>query len=155
MASAGAPLACWNVVVLNYDTAKAIAEEAHRAFSAGDIEAVLATYTDDFYFKRNAEDFIGPPLILEGKDAMRSFLTDIMQKAECMSIIDTFTFHSGIGRARTLYYLKDRQTGASYTSNSRQLMTFRKMQIATMEIYHDRARLNAFFRLVDPSASMD
>jgi ketosteroid isomerase-like protein len=135
--------------MLNYKTARAVVEEAHRAFSAGDIGAVLETYTDDFYFKRNAEDFIGPPLLIEGKDAMRSFLTAIMQKAECMSIIDTFTFHSGIGRARALYYLKDRQTGASYTSNLRQLMTFRKMQIASMEVYHDRARLNAFFRLIE------
>lgn len=136
--------------MLDYETARAIAEEAHRAFSAGDVEAVLETYTDDFYFKRNAEDFIGPPLIIDGKDAMRSFLKGILQKAECMSIIDTFTFHSGIGRARALYYLKDRQTGVSYTSNLRQLMTFRRMQIATMEVYHDRARLNAFFRFIDP-----
>lgn len=139
--------------LLNCETARAIAEEAHRAFSAGDVEAVLETYTDDFYFKRNAEDFIGAPLIIEGKDAMRSFLKNIMQKAECMSFIDSFTFHSGIGRARALYYLKDRQLGTSYTANLRQIITFRNMQIATMDVYHDRARLNAFFRLIERQTS--
>ena len=71
-----------------------------------------------------------------------------------MSIIDSFTFPSGVGRTRALYYLKDRQTGASYTSNLHQLMTFQKMQIATMEVYHDRARLNAFFRLITRQTSL-
>jgi ketosteroid isomerase-like protein len=135
--------------LLNYDTARAIVEEAHRAFSAGDIEAVLRTYTDDFYFKRNAEDFVGPPLILRGKDVMREFLQDLVAKAECMSVVESFAYEAGIGKANASYYLKGRVTGENHASNLRQIVTFRNMQIATMEIYHDRARLNAFFRLIE------
>lgn len=76
-----------------------------------------------------------------------------MVKVESMSVVDSFQFHSGIGQAKASYYLKDRETGDTHTSRLRQIMTFRNMQIARMEVYHDRASLNAFLRMVEAPKS--
>ena len=95
--------------MLNYETARTIAEESHRAFSVGDVEAVLETYTDDFYFKRNAEDFVGTPLIIKGKDAMRSFLKEIIQKrSACPSSTASHFLPALAGRERSTTSKTDR-----------------------------------------------
>ncbi|WP_414462817.1 hypothetical protein RLW55_14750 [Hyphomicrobium sp. B1] len=134
---------------LNFATAKAIIDEAHRAWSAGDIEGVLRTYADDLWFQRNAVDSTSPPLVIQGKDAMGVFLRDINAKATGMAVVEAFQFHAGIGRSRVSYFLKDRETGQSHSGTYRQIVMFRGMQISRLEQFHDAARLTAFFRLID------
>jgi len=133
---------------LNYDTAKAVIEEAHRAWSAGDIDAVLRTYTEDIWFQRNSSDFEIPPDVIRGREAMGAFLRDVAEKAEGMAVLESFQFHSGIARSRVSYFLKDRSTGQTLTATYRQIVMFRDMQISRMEQFHDAARLSAFFRLI-------
>jgi ketosteroid isomerase-like protein len=138
---------------LNYDTAKAVVEEAHRAWSAGDIDAVLRTYTDDIWFQRNSSDLEVPPYVIRGREAMGVFLRDVVQMAEGMAVLESFQFHSGIARSRVSYFLKDRKTGQSLTATYRQIAVFRNMQISRIEQFHDAARLSAFFRLIEVPTS--
>jgi ketosteroid isomerase-like protein len=134
---------------LNFDTAKAITDEAHRAWSAGDLDAVLRTYSDDLWFQRNAVDASSDPLIIRGKVAMGIFLRDIFSKATGMAVVENFQFHAGIGKSRVSYFLKDRETGESFSGTYRQILMFRHGQICRMEQFHDSARLTAFFKLID------
>jgi ketosteroid isomerase-like protein len=134
---------------LNCDTAKAIIEEVHRAWSAGDIDAVLRMYTHDIWFQRNSRDAETPPLVIHGREAMGVFLRAVLEKTEGMAVLESFQFHSGIARARVSYFLKDRKTGQSLTATYRQIAMFRDMQISRMEQFHDAARLSAFFRLIE------
>lgn len=136
-------------MALNFDTAKAIIDEAHRAWSAGDLEAVLRTYTDDLWFQRNAVDALSEPLIIRGKAAMRIFLQDILSKADGMAVVENFQFHAGIAKSRVSYFLKDRETGEGFSGRYRQVVVFRGGQISRMEQFHDSARLTAFFKLID------
>ncbi len=138
---------------LNFDTAKAIVEEVHRAWSAGDIDAVLRTYSDNIWFQRNAIDADSPPLVICGREAMGSFLRAIDAKATGMAVLKNFEFHAGIGRTRVSYFLEDRVTGQSFSGTYRQIVMFRQMQISRMEQFHDAARLTAFFRLIKSSTS--
>jgi ketosteroid isomerase-like protein len=133
---------------LNYDTAKAIVEETHRAWNAGDISAFLRTHTDDLCFQRNSAEESDPPLIIHGKAAMEAYLRAIDAKVTGIAVIDNFQFHSGVARSRVSYFLTDRETGQTLTANFRQIVTFRGMQIARTEHFHDAARLAAFFRLI-------
>jgi ketosteroid isomerase-like protein len=134
---------------LNFNTAKAITDEAHRAWSAGDLDAVLRTYTDDFWYQRNAVDASSAPLVIRGKAAMGIFLRDIFSKATGMAVVEHFQFHAGIGKSRVSYFLKDRQTGEGFSGTYRQILMFRRGQICRMEQFHDAARLTAFFKLID------
>jgi ketosteroid isomerase-like protein len=133
---------------LNYDTAKAVIDEAHRAWSAGDIDAVLRTYADDIWFQRNSVDYSTPPMIIRGRDAMGTFLRSVASKAKGMAVLESFQFHSGIARTRVSYFLQDLETDQSLSATYRQIVMFRGMQISRMEQFHDAARLDAFFRLI-------
>lgn len=134
---------------LNYETAKAVVDEAHRAWSAGDIDAVLRTYADDIWFQRNAEQASAPPLVIHGKSEMETFLRGIASKVSGMAVLESFQFHSGIGRSRVSYFLTDRETGQTLSATYRQIIMFRGLQISRMEQFHDAARLSAFFRLIE------
>ncbi|MBS0252568.1 MAG: hypothetical protein JSR78_16050 [Proteobacteria bacterium] len=136
-------------MLLNSLTAKAIVDEAHRAWGAGDIEGVLRTYADDIWFQRNAVDASSAPLVIVGRAAMGVFLRDVLSKATGMAVVDDFQFHAGIGRSRVSYFLKDRKTGQGLSGTYRQIVIFRDMQISRMEQFHDAARLTAFFKLIE------
>jgi ketosteroid isomerase-like protein len=133
---------------LNEDTARAIVEEAHRAWSHGDLEGVLSTYTEDIWFQRNSPDHQTAPFIVIGREGMRALLTPILDKAVAMAVVETFEFHSGIARSRVSYFMQDRKAGHTLTASYRQIVMFRGSQISRMEQFHDTARLNAFMALV-------
>jgi ketosteroid isomerase-like protein len=139
--------------LLNADTARAIVDEAHRAWSHGDLEGVLRTYTEDIWYQRNAPDEQTAPFIVVGREGMRAFLTPILEKASGMAVVETFEFHLGIGRSRVSYFMKDRNSGHTLTASYRQIVMFRGSQISRMEQFHDTARLNAFMALVNVSAA--
>lgn len=138
---------------INEIVAKAILDEAHRAWSVGDVEGVLQTYTDDIFYQCNAIDLRSPPAIIVGKPAMRAFLQPIASITECMSVTESFQFHSGIGRARASCFLKHRASGHTLTTTYRQIVMFRQMRISRMEEFHDAAKLAAFFRLIEGEES--
>ncbi|MFT3730916.1 MAG: hypothetical protein QM780_05730 [Hyphomicrobium sp.] len=133
---------------LNYETAKAVLNEAHRAWSVGDIEGVLRTYAEDILFQRNSVEG-EQPLAIRGRDAMRAYLIPIAEKASGVAVLESFEFHAGIARSRVRYFLQDRETGETMSGTYRQVVVFRKTLISRMEQYHDAARLAAFFRLID------
>ena len=136
-------------MTLNCDTAKAIVDEAHRAWSAGDIDAVLRTYTDDIWFQRNSINDSAPPLIIRGREDMEKFLKSIAANATGMAVLTGFQFHCGIARTRVSYFLKGLEAAHNFSGTYRQIIVFRGMQIARMEQFHDAPRLDAFFRLID------
>jgi ketosteroid isomerase-like protein len=135
-------------MLLNYDTAKAIVEETHRAWSEGDIDAVLRIYAEDIFYKRNAGDRSTPPLVIQGREAMGVYLREIQEKASGMAVVKNFQFRSGIGRARVTYFLEDRASGQTHTATYRQTVAYRGLHISRIEQFHDSARLSAFFRLI-------
>lgn len=137
---------------LNVATARAILDEAHRAWSAGDLEGVLRTYNDDISYQCNSISAHAPPVRIEGRDGMRAFLEPIAAITESMSVLEDFRFHSGIGRARVSCYLKHRATGHILTTSYRQVVMFRNQQISHMEEFHDATKLAAFFKLIESEA---
>jgi ketosteroid isomerase-like protein len=141
--------------MLNYDTAKAIVDEAHRAWSAGNLNAVLRCYTEDIFYQRNATDSSEPPLVICGRDGMATYLGAITATAKGMAVVESFQFHSGIARTRVAYFLEALDSGHVHAGTYRQILTFRGMQISRMEQFHDAARLAAFLRLVDTHHATD
>jgi len=144
-------------------TARAMVEAAHAAWSNGDLEGVLAWYTEDATYMSN----VGPtpdgePYMITGKQAMRGFLGAVLQVAESMSVVEHFVFENGVGRARVACYIRDKATGLVLSGTYRQKHTFRDGRIATLEEIHDAARMAAFWRLVgshvtagNPLATLD
>lgn len=128
--------------------AHSLLDSAHNAWCRADIEAALSCYSEDFIYWCNAGSLDGVPYILEGKPAYRTFLRSIVSVAESRSVIDTFSFSDGIGRARIEAYIKHRRTGHSLSGTYRQIVTYRGRKIVRCEEYHDAAKMAAFWRMV-------
>lgn len=133
---------------LNVEAAREIVDSAHNAWSRGDIEALLAYYIDDVTYWCNAGSLDGIPYILQGKQSYRTFLRSIVSVAESATATEHFTFEDGIARAKVEAYIRHRRTGHVLSGTYRQVFTFRGRKIATLEEYHDAAKMAAFWRMV-------
>lgn len=128
--------------------ARNLLNAAHDAWCEGEIERMLSYYADDCIYWCNAGSIDGSPFVVEGKQALRTFLWSIASVAESKSVIEHFHFADGIGRAKVEAYIEHRRTGHTLAGSFRQIVTYRGRKIARCEEYHDAAKMAAFWRLV-------
>jgi ketosteroid isomerase-like protein len=128
--------------------ARSLLNAAHDAWCKGEIERLLSCYVDDCTYWCNAGSLDGTPFILEGKQALRTFLQSICAVAESKSVIEHFQFEDGAGRAQIEAYIRHRRTGYVLAGSYRQIVTYRGRKILRSEEYHDAAKMAAFWRLV-------
>lgn len=134
---------------MNEETAKAILDAAHAAWSDGDLERMLSWYDEDLVYLANLGGPEGGPLRLEGKAALRAFLIPIIEVAESMSVTDSFQFADGVGRAQISCFLRHRTTGHVLSGTYRQRIIFKQDRVVQLEEFHDAAKVGAFWRLVN------
>jgi ketosteroid isomerase-like protein len=141
-------------MTLDEHRARMIVHAAHAAWCRADIEGVLAQYTDNLtYWINSAPD--GGPLMLEGKDALRSMLNSVVEVAESVSVPEYFRFNDGKGRATIEAYIRHKTTGHTLVGSYRQVVTFRGDRIASVEEYHDAARMIAFWKMISGEAAIE
>ena len=128
--------------------AREILDRSHAAWCEGDIEGVLACYSDNLYYWCNAGTSENTPYVLEGKPALRTFLRSITAVADSGSVAEYFKFADGVGRASIECFIRHRRTGLILSGSYRQIVTFRGRKIARLQEFHDAAKMAAFWRLV-------
>jgi ketosteroid isomerase-like protein len=128
--------------------AREILDATYMAWNCGDIDGLLARYTDDLVFSSNVGGADGKPLTIVGKSAFREFIQGIAEVAESTSIIRHFWFRDGIGRAKVDYCLRHKKSELSLAGSYRQVTSFLDGKIARAQQFHDAARMAAFWRLV-------
>lgn len=133
---------------LDAHTAREILDSAHNAWNRGDIEGVLAHYTDDVSYWCNAGSLDGTPHTIEGKQGLRTFLRSVTAVAESGTATEHFQFEDGVGRALVEAYIRHRRTGHILSGTYRQIITFKGRKIMRLEEYHDAAKMMAFWRMV-------
>ena len=128
--------------------AKNILEQAHLAWSEGDLDGTLACYRDDLRYVCNTGGFDGSPLCISGKDQFRDFLLPVIETVDSLSTVSHFRLEGQVARAFIDCTLSHRNTGLQLVGNYTQIVTFERGKILQMEELHDVARMAAFWRLV-------
>ena len=121
---------------LNEDMARAIVEAAHAAWNAGDLEGVLQNYVDDLIYVSNVEGANGQPLVIHGKDAMRSHFSSVLVAVESKTTIESFHFEGESARVRLAAFVRHKTTGHVLTGSFRQILQFRGFRISKLEDFH-------------------
>jgi ketosteroid isomerase-like protein len=135
--------------------ARMILESSHAAWSRGDVEGVLSHYVDDLTYYCNTGGPDGGPLSIVGKQALRDMLQPIVEVAESVSVSEYFRYSDGVGRAMIECYIRHKTTHHTLVGSYRQLVTYRGNKIATMEEFHDAAKMMAFWRMVYGDAAIE
>lgn len=134
--------------------ARAVVDAAYRAWSRGDVEGVLAQYTEDMHYWSNVGGADGQPLTIVGKPAFRAFVQAIADTMESASVLEQFRMADGIGHARVEFYVRHHQTRHTLSGAYRQVTHFKDGRICRSEQFHDAARTAAFMRLIaDPTTA--
>lgn len=128
--------------------ARAVLEEAHLAWSAGDLDGTLACYVDDLRYVCNTGGFDGSPMCISGKNQFRDFLAPVMEAVDSHSTVSQFKLQQDSARAFIDCTLRHRSTGLQLVGNYTQIVTFASGKIMLMEELHDVARIAAFWSLV-------
>lgn len=134
---------------LDATSARELLDATYNAWSRGDVDAVLAQYTDDLTFWSNLGGADGEPITIVGKEAFAKFVRELADTLEGASAMDHFSFADGIARATIEHYIRHKKTRLAMTGSYRQVTMFRDGKIARVEQYHDAARTAAFWRLVE------
>lgn len=110
---------------------------------------MLDHYCDDICYTCNVEPAAAQPVRINGRAAMREFLTKVQGVAQSMSVVEAFQFDGSVARATVACFVKHNGTGIVLSGYYRQVLRFRSGQISHLEEFHDAARLEAFWRLVE------
>jgi ketosteroid isomerase-like protein len=133
---------------LDAQLARDILNAAHDAWCKGDIERVLSCYVDDVTYWCNAGALDGTPYIVEGKQAYRTFLRSITAVADSGTVVESFKFEDGVGRAEVGAYIRHRRTDRELRGTYLQIVTYRGRKIAKVEEFHDAVKMAEFWRMV-------
>lgn len=129
------------------DQARTLIEQAHAAWSRGDLDAMVAQFTDDMQFWCNAGDPSGGPIEFMGKLAFRQSLEAVLRTTRSKSQVVSFRFDDTVAHVRASIRLESLISGAKLVTAYRQLVRYRGLLISRIEEYHDAGRLNAFWKL--------
>lgn len=128
--------------------AKAILQEAHSAWSVGDVDGTLACYCEELTYVCNTGGLDGQPLMVCGKAQFREFLLPVMEAVDSSTTISQFKFNDPTGRALIDCTLRHRKTGLELVGKYTQAVTFKRGRIWRLDELHDVARMAAFWQLV-------
>jgi ketosteroid isomerase-like protein len=127
--------------------ARELIENSHEAWRRGDLDGLLAQYTDDLAYWCNAGNPAGGPVEIFGRDAFRETLAAVLRTALCNSHVLTFDFDGALGRTKAHYRLEHRDVAAVLEGTYRQVIHYRGGLISRLEEFHDAGRLTAFWKL--------
>ncbi len=130
----------------SYD--EAVLQQAHLAWSKGDLDGTLACYSDNLRYVCNTGGFDGSPMCIAGKNQFRDFLAPVMETVDSHSTVSQFKLQDDSARAFIDCTLIHRNTGLQLVGTYTQIVTFERGKILQMDEFHDVARMAAFWRLV-------
>lgn len=133
---------------LTWREAETILDEAHLAWTDGDVEGTLACYCDDLTYVCNTGGIDGAPLTICGKAQFRDFLLPVMETLDSSSFVSQFEFDDQIGCALIDCHLRHRKTELTLVGTYSQIVTFKGGKLSRLEEVHDVSRMAAFWRLV-------
>jgi ketosteroid isomerase-like protein len=140
---------------MNALAARMLVDAAHLAWSNRDTTTLLACYCDDICYTCNTGSSGAESFRAVGKQAMLDFLLSVLATTESMSIIEGFAFKDSTARANVACFVKHKATGHVLNGTYRQILTFCDGKIASIDEYHDAARIAAFWKMVDAEALAD
>jgi ketosteroid isomerase-like protein len=129
------------------DQARAILEKAHHEWSLGNLDGMLAQFTDDMKFWCNAGDPAGGPIEFQGKAAFRQSLEAVLRTTRSRSQLLSFTFDGEVARANVSIRMESLINGVVLIATYREIVRYEALSISRIEEYHDAARLTAFWKL--------
>jgi len=139
--------------MLTLAEARALIENCHEAWRRGDLDALLAQYTDDMEYWCNAGNPAGGPVELTGKAPFRDSLAAVLRTTRCEAHFLSFEYADGLGRTLSSYRLERIGTAVVLEGTYRQVIHYRHGLISRLEEYHDSGRLTAFWLLTSGGAA--
>lgn len=79
---------------------------------------------------------------------MRGFLEPILKLADCISTPLSFSYSDCVGRAQIHFQLRHKETGNVLRGTFRQIVGFQDQRIISLDEFHDAARMNTFWSMV-------
>lgn len=132
--------------------ARELIETSHQEWRRGNLEGLLAQYTDDMEFWCNAGDPSGKPVELRGKAAFGESLAAVLRSTHCTAHVLTFDYDGTCARVHARYRMERIGSAAVIEGTYRQVIHYRDGLISRLEEYHDAGRLNAFWQLTSGGA---
>ena len=84
-----------------------------------------------------------------GREAFRNFLARVLSVTESATVVEAFQFDGTLARANVACFVKHNSTGMVLSGYYRQVFRFRGRFISHLDEFHDAARLQAFWRMVE------
>ncbi len=136
-------------MLLNEATAGVVLGAIHFAWSEGDIPRLLDLFTIDVIYRCNLPEETGQPRLFKGRDSFGAFLRAKRGLMNSITVVNQFSYSSGIARASVSYVQRHHTTGLEYSGSYRQLATFRGSQVALLEEFHDVEKLRTYWKLIE------
>jgi ketosteroid isomerase-like protein len=136
-------------MLLNEATAEVVLGAIHLAWSEGDIPRLLDLFTLDLVYRCNLPDDTGEPRHFEGREQFGAFLRTKRGLMKSTTVVNQFSYSSGIARANITYVQRHHTTGLEYSGSYRQLATFRGLQVTLLEEFHDVEKLRTYWKLIE------
>jgi ketosteroid isomerase-like protein len=143
-----------NAMLLNGATAHAIVSAIHLAWTNNDIPRLLDLFAPDMLYRCNLPDETGNARCIEGRDAFGEFLRFKRTLMDSSTVVDRFSYSSGIARAYVSYFQRHHTTRLEYSGSYRQIAMFRDMKVVLLEEFHDVQKLRAFWKLVEAEENL-
>lgn len=135
-------------MILSATIAKDIVDAVHAAWSAGNVEGMLAWYVDDLTYWSNTGGLNGTPLTILGKSRMRAFLSQNLDVTEGMSVVDSFQFSNGQAHCNVYHSTRHKMNGMMFSGSYRQLVTFHTGKIIRLEEFRDGGKMAALSKFM-------
>lgn len=128
--------------------AMATLNDAHSAWSEGDLDGTLACYTDDLKYVCDTGGYDGGPLVVVGKEQFRDFLRPVIEVVSSASVVRHFVLAGDVGHGFVDCDLHHRTTDRKLVGTYTQIARYRAGKICQLFEIHDIARMADFWRLV-------
>lgn len=129
------------------EQARTLIESAHSAWSRGDLDGMLAQFSDDMEFWSNVGDPSGGPIEFKHKNDFRQSLEAVLHTTKSKSRLVSFRFDGEVAHVRASIRMESLVCGAKYVAAYRQIVRYQRLRISRIEEYHDAGLLNAFWKL--------
>lgn len=129
------------------EQARALIESAHYEWCRGNLDGMLAQFSDDMEFWCNVGDPSGGPIEFKDKNDFRQSLEPILRTTKSKSGLVSFRYDGEVAHVRASIRIESLVCGAKYVAAYRQIVRYKRLRIFRIEEYHDAGLLNAFWKL--------
>lgn len=129
------------------EQARALIESAHFEWSRGNLDGMLAQFSDDMEFWCNAGNPSGGSIEFKDKNKFRQSLEAVLRTTKSKSRLVSFRFDGEIAHVRASIRMESLVCGAKHVAQYRQIVRYKALRISRIEEYRDAGLLNAFWKL--------